>query len=162
MTKRGAQAEGPDPDARDELRVLIVEHETILREGLRRVVESAAGLRVVATAIDVEAALRALRSLHPNIVLIDARLPNRMGFFLTRATRREAPATRVVLLSDSREDALVELAAEAGAAAVVQEKIGADDLGAVLRTVAGSGVDFLGFVVPGPGSPPDPGPGSCP
>lgn len=143
----GAEAGRPIPMTAPDLRVLIVEHGAILREGLRHVVDDAPGLRVVATVTEPEAALAALRTLRPDVVLIDVRLPYQMALFLTRATCRESPSSRVVVLSDEFDEALVEQAAEAGAAAVVVERIGADDLGAVLRTVGGGSVDFLGYVV---------------
>jgi DNA-binding NarL/FixJ family response regulator len=138
---------GPIPIRGCDLRVLIVEHGAILREGMRHVVDGAAGLRVVATATEPEAALTALRTLHPDVVLIDARLPNQMAFFLTRTACREWPSAGVVMLSDDVDEVLGQQAAEAGAAAVVVERIGADDLGAVLRTVGGGSIDFLGYVV---------------
>ena len=143
----GAEAGGPIPITASELRVLVVEHGAILREGIRRVVDGAPGLRVVAAASEAQAALTASRTLHPEVVLIDSRLPNQMAFFLTRTAIRESPSARVVMLSDDVDEGLVQQAAEAGAAAVVVERIGADDLGAVLRTVGGASVDFLGYVV---------------
>jgi DNA-binding NarL/FixJ family response regulator len=110
-------------------------------------VDDAPGLHVVATVTDPDGAMTALRTLHPDIVLIDIRLPNQMAWFLTRATRRESPSTRVVVLSNEVDEALVEHAADAGAAAVIVERIGAEDLGAVLRTVGGESIDLLGYVV---------------
>lgn len=142
-----AAASGPISMTASDMRVLIVEHATILREGFRRVVDGTPGLQVVATATDVEAAMRVLRTLHPNIVLVDARLPNQMAFFLIRAVRRESPAARVVLLSGEVDEALAEQAEEAGASAVIVERIGADELGSILRTVGGESLDFLGYVV---------------
>lgn len=137
---------GPAPGTATDLRVLIVEQATILREGVRRVVEGAPGLQVVAAVAELDRAMTALRDLRPQVVLVDARLPNQMAFFLTRAARREAPSARVVVLSDEGGEAVVEQAAEAGAAAVVLEKIDPDEFRAVLRTVGGDGIDFLGYV----------------
>lgn len=143
----GGEAGDPVPWRRSDVRVLIVEHGAILREGFRRLVDDAPGLQVVDTASDPEAALRALRTLRPDIVLIDARLPNQRGFFLTRATRRESPSARVIVVSDAVDQALLARAAEAGAAALIVERIGADDLGSVLRTVGGDSIEFLGHIV---------------
>ncbi len=143
----GGEARGAVPMAVFDLRVLIVERGTILREGFRRLVDDAPGLHVVDTVAGPEAAMRALRTLRPDIVLIDARLPNQMGFFLTRATRRESPLARVIVVSGEVDEALVEQAAEAGAAALIMERIGAEDLASVLRTVGGGSIDFLGYVV---------------
>ncbi len=143
----GARVSGPIPMIVPELRVLIVEHSAILREGIRRVVEDAPGLQVAAAVTEPEAALTALRTVHPDVVLIDSRLPNQMAFFLTRTASRESPSARVVVLSDDVDEVLAQQAADAGAAAVVVERIGADDLGAVLRTVGCGSIDFLGYVV---------------
>lgn len=141
------EAGGPIPMTASDVRVLVVEHGTILREGIRRVVDGAPGLQVVATATEPEAALTAFRTLQPDVVLIDIRLPNKMAPFLTRTMRRESGSVRVVVLTAEVDEEVVEQAATAGAAAVLVERIGADDLGAVLRTVGGGSVDFLGYVV---------------
>lgn len=130
-----------------DLRVLVVAQGAILREGLRGVVDSVSGLRAVAVVNDPEAAIEALRSLHPGIVLIDRRLPHHMAFFVTRVVRREAPLAAVVMISDKADEKLLGRAADAGAAAVVLENIGVEELGAVMRTVGGSDVDLLGPVV---------------
>lgn len=129
-----------------ELLVLIVIHAPILREGFRLVVDRAPGLRAVATGSEPHVAMKALRTLRPGVALIDARLPHRMAFFLARAMNRESPSTRVVILSRAGDEESVQQAAEAGAAAVVLERIGAVELGAVLRTVGGDRIDFLGYL----------------
>jgi DNA-binding NarL/FixJ family response regulator len=89
------------------LRVLVVDDHSVVREGLRRVLEEGSGLRVVAEAASgAEALERAIRE-KPDVVLLDLTMPGPGGGGLevVRALRDQVPEARVLILSvhDDRE-----------------------------------------------------------
>lgn len=89
------------------LRVLVVDDHTVVREGLRRVLEEGSGLRVVAEAASgAEALEQAIRE-QPDVVLLDLTMPGPGGGGLevVRALRDQVPEARVLILSvhDDRE-----------------------------------------------------------
>ena len=59
----------------DTLRILIAEHQYLLREGTRRLLEEVDGLEVVGTAADYDEAVRQARALHPDVALMDVKMP---------------------------------------------------------------------------------------
>jgi DNA-binding NarL/FixJ family response regulator len=100
------EAGGVQPDAVADpgLRVLIVDDHELFREAARRVL-AAAGFDVVAGAADGADALRLVRELRPDVVLLDVQLPDTDGFQVARELARDGtPPTVVLVSSRSRSD----------------------------------------------------------
>jgi DNA-binding NarL/FixJ family response regulator len=95
---------------------MLVDDHTVLREGLRRSLESA-GLSVVADVGDGERALETARQSQANVVLMDISLPGRDGIEVTRQFSRLLPETAVVVLTMFADEATVRAAFDAGAVA---------------------------------------------
>jgi DNA-binding NarL/FixJ family response regulator len=95
-------------EAPPRVRVLVVDHHALVREGLRRLLEGEPDIEVVGEAASGEAAIGMLDAERPDIVLLDVRMPGMNGVEATRVIRSMFPAVRVVILS-----AFAEYAAEA-------------------------------------------------
>ena len=80
-----------------EIRIAIADDHQIFRDGLRRLLESESGFRVVGEAADGEEALRMTRDLTPDILLLDVAMP-RMGG-IDALSKADVQATRVILLT---------------------------------------------------------------
>ena len=104
---------GPQGDA-DRLRVLLVDDHDLFRTGLRNLLEEQ-GVQVVGEAASGADALRIVREIAPDVVVMDLNMPGISGVEATREITTVAPLTRVVVLTISDEDDDVMDAIVAGA-----------------------------------------------
>ncbi len=79
--------------------ILLVDDHQILREGLRSLLEKQSNMEIVGEAGDGRTALRLVRELRPNVVIMDVNMEGMDGIDATRAITRERPGTRVLALS---------------------------------------------------------------
>jgi len=115
-------------------RILVVDDHNLVREGIRRLLARDSGLQVVGEADSGEAALALLDELHPDVVLMDLRMPGIGGLEATRQITQRSPRIRVLVLS-----AFAELAPEAlaaGAAGYLTKTSDHRQLTAAIRSVA--------------------------
>lgn len=97
------------------IRVLIVDDQRVVREGLVMVLGLLQGVDVVGTAADGREAVALAARLHPDVVLMDLRMPRCDGVEATRLLREQQPGTRVVVLTTYADDQSVIDALRAGA-----------------------------------------------
>ena len=122
------------------MRVLLADDHQILRDGVRRGLESA-GEEVVGEADNGEQALELVRETHPDIVLMDLSMPVLDGVTATRRITDEFPDVRVVVLTMHDDPARTRAALEAGAIAYLSKGISfADVLETLRRVMAGEEV----------------------
>ena len=120
--------------------VLVVEPNRIIRRGIRAEL-AGDDAEVVAEACTAAEALAAAVEHHPDVVLLDAKLPDRPAADLCGALMEESPSTAIIVLSQRGDEASVGAAIEAGARAYLLKD--ADDLdlsGAIKRVLAGESV----------------------
>jgi DNA-binding NarL/FixJ family response regulator len=118
------------------IRVLVVDAQAVTRAGLRRLLEGFHDLDVVGEATDGVQAVSEMMELGPQVVIMDAQLPNRQSLEALRQIKQLNPDTRVLFLSSlDREDYLYETL-QAGADGYVLKDIAASELALAVRTVA--------------------------
>lgn len=98
-----------------EVRVLLADDHTIVRAGLRILVEGFEGFQVVAEAGDGREAVRLARQLKPDIALLDIGMPRLNGLDAAALIAKEAPGTQIVILSMHTAENYVLEALRAGA-----------------------------------------------
>jgi DNA-binding NarL/FixJ family response regulator len=98
------------------IRVLLVDDDALVRSGLRMMLAGAAGIEVVAEAGDGREALGAVDRHHPDVVLMDIRMPQLDGIAATRLLRAQPRPPAVIVLTTFDADELVLRALRAGAA----------------------------------------------
>ena len=86
------------------IRVLLVDDQSLFREGLRAVLSTDAAIEVVGEAGNGEEALAACGALRPDVVLMDVRMPVLDGVSATRRIQVQHPRTRVVMLTTFDDD----------------------------------------------------------
>lgn len=97
------------------VRVLLADDEALMRAGLRLMIDGAHGIEVIGEAADGGAALQQIRTLSPDVVLMDIRMPHVTGLEALRALQEEDSAARVVMLTAFDTDDFLLEALRAGA-----------------------------------------------
>lgn len=120
----------------DDLSLLIVDDEALIRAGLRLLLDGAEGIRVVGEAADGGAAVRAVRTLAPDVVLMDIRMPVLDGIAATAEILRESPATSILVLTTFDAEATVLGALQAGAQGFLLKDTPPAELVAAVRGAA--------------------------
>jgi len=100
-------------------RVLVVDDHTVVRRGIRTLIESHAGIQVCAEASNGHEALELLNAEKPDMVLLDITMPGMDGIEVTRAIRSSSPDTEVLVLSMHSSTKIVRAAMQAGACAYI-------------------------------------------
>lgn len=120
------------------IRILIADDQTLLRGSLRVLIDSETGLEVVGEAGDGAEAVRLARSLRPDVVLMDVRMPGVDGIEATRelCADPETAGTRVVILTTFELDEYVYAGLRAGASAFLLKDASPSDLLSAIRVVA--------------------------
>ncbi len=122
--------------------ILLVDHHSMLRQGLRALLSTHGEFLVVGEAQDgLEAVQRAVQ-LAPDLVLIDSRLPGLSGIETIARIKRRVPNVRIVMCSDTMTDDCVREALSVGANGFVLKGSTFDELLSALRSVA-SGKKYL-------------------
>src|SRR5215510_8825583 len=98
-----------------EIRVLIAEDQTLMRQGLRMMLELNEGFRVVGEAENGEQAVARALELRPDVVLMDVEMPLMSGVEATAQITRSLPGARVILLTTFDYDEYVFAGLKAGA-----------------------------------------------
>ncbi|HEX2618267.1 MAG TPA: response regulator transcription factor [Flavobacteriales bacterium] len=117
------------------LTVLLAEDHTIVREGLRKILDLADDVTVVGEAGNGREAVLMAKRLIPAVVLMDIAMPLLNGFEATRQILRSQPDTRVLMLSAYSDEAYVHTAIEAGVVGFLLKQTSANDLCHAIREV---------------------------
>src|SRR4051794_31241506 len=119
--------------------VLIVDDHTIVRQGLKELINSAPDMEVVGEAENGLKALSEARRLMPSIIILDLAMPLLNGIETTRRLRRNSPETKILILSTYHDDQEVQQALEAGASGfLIKETASGDLLKAIRETLKGT------------------------
>jgi DNA-binding NarL/FixJ family response regulator len=121
------------------LRILLVDDQQLMREGIRTLLELEEGLSVVGEASDGKTAVAAYEEHRPDVVLMDIRMPVMDGVEATRRIRAGDPSAKVLVLTTFNEDALVVEAVRAGARGYLLKDVSGAGLAEAVRTIAAGG-----------------------
>lgn len=116
-------------------RVLIVDDQALMREGLQTLLEIDQSIHVVGTAANGQEGLAQARALAPDVVLMDIRMPILDGIAATRAVKESQPHIQVLMLTTFDDDELIVAALQAGASGYVLKDTPSDQLARDIRAV---------------------------
>ena len=123
----------------ESIRVLLVDDQKLMREGLRVLLELEPDLDVVAEAGDGQAAVEAYAAHQPDVVLMDIRMPGMDGVEATWRLRERWPQARVIILTTFDDDEYVFEGLRAGALGYLLKDVSGQELAEAVRTVAAGG-----------------------
>jgi DNA-binding NarL/FixJ family response regulator len=124
------------------IRVALVDDQAIVRAGLARILSPTDGFDVVAECADGHQAVEQLPAVHPDVILMDIRMPRLDGIAATARLRTAPDPPPVLVLTTFGEDEVLWGAIEAGAAGFVLKDSSAEELIAAVRAVASGGAWF--------------------
>jgi DNA-binding NarL/FixJ family response regulator len=120
------------------LRILIGDDHTIMRQGLRKILEERREWEIVAEAGDGRAAVHYTLALEPNVVVLDIGMPLLNGIEATAQITRRVPSAAVLILSMHADEAYVSQAVRAGARGyLLKDSAGSDLIGAIVAVAGG-------------------------
>ncbi len=117
------------------IRVLIADDQKVVREGLAMVLGLLRDVEVVGAASDGDEAVALAGDLHPDVVLMDLRMPRCDGVEATRILRERQPGTKVVVLTTYADDRSVLDALRAGARGYLTKDVGGTEIRQALQQV---------------------------
>jgi NarL family two-component system response regulator LiaR len=118
------------------IRVVIADDHKVVREGLAFLLSAEPGIEVAGQAADGAAALRAIRELRPDVVLLDLFMPNLDGMAVLAALRAEGLTANILVLTSSQDDDHLVRAVKAGALSFLPKTAGVDQVIESVRAAA--------------------------
>jgi DNA-binding NarL/FixJ family response regulator len=119
------------------IRVLLVDDQSLLRMGFRLILEAEPDMEVVGEAGDGASGVSMAAALHPDVVLMDVRMPGMDGIQATASIIAAGPASKVLILTTFDLDQYVFAGLKAGASGFMLKDAPPAELLAAIRTVAG-------------------------
>jgi DNA-binding NarL/FixJ family response regulator len=118
------------------IRVLIADDQRVVREGLAMLIGLIEGVEVVGAAADGVEALELARSEHPDVILMDLRMPRMEGAQATHEIRATLPGTQVLVLTTYADDESLFPALQAGARGYLTKDASAEEIADAIRALA--------------------------
>ena len=129
-------SDGADPGRSVTIRVLLADDEALLRKGFRMILEEQPGIDVVGEASDGGIAVTMTHELHPDVVLMDVRMPGMDGIEATSRIVDGGDASRVLILTTFDLDEYAFAGLRAGASGFLLKDVPPSELIAAIRIVA--------------------------
>ncbi len=119
-----------------QIRILLADDHTVMRRGLRLLLESQPGFTVVAEASDGRQAVERAEATHPDVAVLDIAMPNLSGIEAAQRIAAQAPATAIVILSMHSDEGYVLRALKAGARGYLLKDAAEGDLIEAIHAVS--------------------------
>ena len=122
------------------LRILIADDHSIVRQGLKLLIDSQPDMKVIAEAASGDAVLQQAAAVKPDVVIMDISMPGINGLVATRMLKQRHPETTIVALTRHEEKTYLEELLRAGASAYVLKQSAPTEFLRAVRAVAAGGI----------------------
>ncbi|EJR97437.1 DNA-binding response regulator [Bacillus sp. MYb56] len=122
------------------IRIMIVDDQSLIRDGLAMILNLRPELEVVGTASDGDEVVQKVKQLQPEIILMDIRMPRMNGVEGTRLVREKFPYIKVLMLTTFSDSELIFEALEQGASGYLLKDMETDAIAQAILTVHSGGV----------------------
>lgn len=116
-------------------RIVIAEDHTIVREGLKSLIDSLPGFRVVAEAEDGKIAIECAKKLNPDLVLMDLSMPKTDGITAIKEIKRSSAEIKILALTVHKTEGYVRMALEAGVDGYILKDATSQELEMAIKNV---------------------------
>jgi DNA-binding NarL/FixJ family response regulator len=116
-----------------DIKVLVVDDQRLVREGIASLIAIQDGLEVVGLAVDGRQALEKAMELRPDVILMDVRMPEMDGIAATIEIRRKLPDCQILMLTTFDDEEYIVKSLRAGASGYLLKDIPAEDLAQAVR-----------------------------
>ena len=120
----------------DKVRIIVVDDQWMIREGLASLAGAADDIEVLATGENGAEAISLTLEHRPDVVLMDIRMPTMDGIAATAEIRQQSPGTQVLMLTTFDDIDLIERSLDVGAVGYLTKDIAAGDLASAIRSAA--------------------------
>ena len=124
------------PDTESPLRIVVADDHTVMRSGLRMLLEAEQGFHVVSEAGSIQSVFRDVRTHRPDVLVLDLNMPGGSSVEAISRLSRISPRTAVVILTMEDDPGFMREAYAAGARGYVLKESAAIELVQVIRTAA--------------------------
>jgi DNA-binding NarL/FixJ family response regulator len=121
------------------IRVCVVDDQTLVRQGIRSLLELVSDIEVVAEATDGEEALGVIRNSHPDVVLLDVRMPRKSGLDVLQVLKESDELPPTIILTTFDDQTVVLEGIRRGAKGFLLKDVSLEQLVNAIRTLAGGG-----------------------
>lgn len=117
------------------IRVLIADDQALIRESLQIVLSSHADIEVVGAVEDGQKVLEKIPQVHPDVILMDIRMPVMDGVLCTKAVKEHFPQTKIIILTTFDDDDFIFSALKYGASGYILKGVSTEELYQAIQTV---------------------------
>jgi len=121
------------------IRVCLVDDQTLVRQGVRSLLELSADIEVIGEAVDGAHAIELIPKLKPDVVLLDMRMPGQSGLDVLTALKARGELPPTIILTTFDDDQLVLAGVKAGARGYLLKDVSLEQLVNAVKTVADGG-----------------------
>jgi two-component system, NarL family, response regulator NreC len=125
------------------IRIVLVDDQTILRKGIRSLFENRKGYEIVGEAVDGNEAIALAKKLVPDIIMMDITMPGMNGFDATQRITSDIPLIKIIILSVHSDKRFIEKAIASGAMGYIRKDCEFDELLTAIHAVI-SGKRYIG------------------
>jgi len=121
----------------EKIRVLIADDHSLVREGLRKLLESEDEFDIITEVGDGQGAINIARKAKPEVILMDVNMPGTDGVLATKVIKREMPDTKIIALTIYEDDEVVEMVRAGVSAYVLKDVVGQELTEIIHKVMAG-------------------------